>query len=85
MLRLTSRAGEMFLQQSAAEQRRLLQTVIETATWEDGALRIALFEPFQILRHSDQESTKKGNGDSGVRTRFRNLAPQVGLEPTTLR
>ena len=31
MLRLTSRASELFLQQSAAEQRRLLQTVVEKA------------------------------------------------------
>ena len=67
MLRLTSRASEMFLQQSAAEQRRLLQTVVEKATWKDGALQTALFEPFQILRHSNQESYRKEkeNGGSG--------------------
>jgi hypothetical protein len=28
---------------------------------------------------------QKGKGKVGVGTRFRNLAPQVGLEPTTLR
>ena len=32
----------MFLQQSAAEQRRLLETVIEKATWKDGQLQTAL-------------------------------------------
>jgi site-specific DNA recombinase len=59
MLSLTSRASEMFLQQSAAEQRRLLQTVVEKATWKDGALQTTLFEPFQILRHSNLESYRK--------------------------
>jgi DNA invertase Pin-like site-specific DNA recombinase len=65
MLRLTSRASEMFLQQSAAEQRRLLQTVIEKATWKDGALQTSLFEPFQILRHSNRESRSKENQLAG--------------------
>ena len=67
MLRLTSRASELFLQQTAAEQRRLLQAVVEKAAWQDGALRTTLFEPFEILRHSNQESYRKekGNGGSG--------------------
>jgi hypothetical protein len=67
MLRLTSRASELFLQQTAAEQRRLLQVVVEKAAWQDGALRTTLFEPFEILRHSNQESYRKEkeNGGSG--------------------
>jgi hypothetical protein len=67
MLRLTSRASELFLQQPAAEQRRLLQVVVEKAEWRDGALLTTLFEPFQILRHSNKESCrkKKENGGSG--------------------
>jgi hypothetical protein len=59
MLRLTSRASELFLQQPAAEQLRLLQVVVEKAAWQDGALRTTLFEPFEILRHSNQESYRK--------------------------
>jgi site-specific DNA recombinase len=59
MLRLTSRAGELFLQQPAIEQRRLLQTVVERASWKDGTLQTALFEPFEILRHSNYESYRK--------------------------
>jgi hypothetical protein len=67
MLRLTSRASELFLQQPAAEQRRLLRVVVEKAAWQDGALRTTLFEPFEILRHSNQESYRKEkeNGGSG--------------------
>jgi site-specific DNA recombinase len=59
MLRLTSRASELFLQQTAAEQRRLLQTVVEKAGWKGGALQTALFEPFEILRRSNLESYRK--------------------------
>jgi hypothetical protein len=39
MLRLTSRASELFLQQPGSEQRRLLQTVVEKASWKEGPLR----------------------------------------------
>ncbi|MGA7414548.1 MAG: recombinase family protein [Bryobacteraceae bacterium] len=65
MLRLTSQASELFLQQPAAEQRRLLQVVVEKAAWQDGALRTTLFEPFQILRHSNQESYRKEKENGG--------------------
>jgi hypothetical protein len=59
MLRLTSRTSELFLQQTALEQRRLLQVVVEKAAWQDGSLRTTLFEPFEILRHSNYESIRK--------------------------
>jgi hypothetical protein len=65
MLRLTSRASELFLQQPAAEQRRLLQTLVEKAAWKDGALQTSLFEPFEILRHSNQESYRKEKEKAG--------------------
>ena len=64
-LRLTSRASELFLHQPAAEQRHLLQVVVEKATWKDGELRTTLFEPFEILRHSNRESHRKENEDGG--------------------
>ena len=65
MLRLTSQASELFLEQPAAEQRRLVQTVVEKATWKAGELRTNLFEPFRILRHSNQESIRKETANSG--------------------
>ena len=65
MLRLTSRASELFLQQPAAEQLRLLQVVVEKAAWQDGALRTSLFEPFEILRHSNQESYRREKENVG--------------------
>ena len=65
IIRLTSRASELFLEQPFSEQRRLLQLMIESATWRDGALQTTLFEPFQILRHSNQESRSKENDIDG--------------------
>jgi site-specific DNA recombinase len=65
ILRLTSRASELFLQQPADEQRRLLQVVIEKAAWQDGGLRTTLLEPFEILRHSNRESYRKENENAG--------------------
>ena len=49
----------------ADEQRRLLQTVLEKAAWKDGTLETALFEPFEILRHSNQESYRKEKEKTG--------------------
>jgi hypothetical protein len=49
MLRLTSQASELFLEQPAAEQRRLLQAIMEEAAWQDGGLRTTLFEPFEAI------------------------------------
>ncbi len=80
MLRLTSQASELFLQQCAAEQRRLPQMVVANATWKDGALQTTLFEPFEILRHSNRESHRKENENSGDRMRFGSLAPRHGFE-----
>jgi DNA invertase Pin-like site-specific DNA recombinase len=65
MLHLTSRASQLFLQQPASEQRRLLQTVVEKASWKDASLQIALFEPFENLRHSNQESSRKEREKTG--------------------
>jgi site-specific DNA recombinase len=65
MLRLTSRASELFLQQPAPEQRRFLRAVVEKATWQDGGLRTTLLEPFEILRHSNRESYRKENENAG--------------------
>ena len=59
MIGLMSRASELFLEQPPAEKRRLLQVVVEKAAWKGGELQIALFEPFEILRRSNRESSRK--------------------------
>jgi metallo-beta-lactamase superfamily protein len=72
MMGLMSRASELFLEQPAAEKRRLLQVVVEKASWKGEQLQTALFEPFEILRHSNRESYRK-----------QRLAPRHGFEPRT--
>jgi len=65
MLQLTSRASELFLMQPPNEQRHLLGVVMEKAAWKDRTLRATLFEPFEILRHSNRESSRKENENAG--------------------
>ncbi len=65
MMGLMSRASELFQGQPAPEQRRLIKVVVERAEWKDGMLRTSLFEPFEILRHSNHESCRKENANKG--------------------
>ncbi len=77
MLRLTSRASELFLQQPAVEQRRLLQMVVQKAAWKDGTLQTALFEPFEILRHSNQETYRKERRKRGLHENWESGSPRT--------
>ena len=51
--------------ESADEQRRLLQVVVEKAAWQHGALQTTLFESFEILRHSNRESSRREKEKAG--------------------
>ncbi len=77
MMRLTSRAAELFLQQTGAEQRRLLQVVIKNAIWQDGELRTSLVEPFENLRHSNRESLRKEREINGSGQDFGIWLPEL--------
>ena len=46
---VVGRMAQLFAQQPASEQRRLLQLLVERAAWKNGALQISLREPFQAL------------------------------------
>ena len=43
----------------------MLQTEVEKAAWKEGTLETALFEPFEILGHSNQESHRKEKKKAG--------------------
>ena len=45
-------------------ERRLLQPVVENATWKCGVLQTRLFEPFEILRHSSHEGSRNEEENS---------------------
>jgi len=48
----TNQIAELFLVQSAAEQRKLLHLVVSEASWKGGELQVVFREPFEILRLS---------------------------------
>ncbi len=54
LVTLTSQSCHLFLAQAATEQRRLLTTILERATWKNGRLAVVLLEPFEQLRRSNQ-------------------------------
>jgi hypothetical protein len=47
---LVDRMAECFAEQSAGEQRKLLQLLVQKACWKNGALQTSLREPFEALR-----------------------------------
>ena len=56
LMALTSRAADLFLQQSGTQQRKLLRLVLQTANWKGGELRMSYREPFLQLRLSNRAS-----------------------------
>ena len=42
LVRLTSRAADLFVEQDGAEQRKLLHLVLKEACWKGGELRMSL-------------------------------------------
>jgi hypothetical protein len=55
-------------------KRRLLQTVVENATWKCGVLQTELFEPFEILRHSPTWTTPR---PERIKSRENTLSPDA--------
>jgi hypothetical protein len=45
LMRLTSRAADLFAEQVGAEQRKLLHLVLKEACWKGSELRMSLREP----------------------------------------
>ena len=70
LITLTAKVADLFLQQPAAEQRKLLRLVLEASTWKGGELRVSFREPFSQLRLSNR-ATHANHGDlSGNNSHF---------------
>jgi hypothetical protein len=80
---LMSRASELFLEQPPIEKRRLPQVVIEKAPWRGGEFQTTLFEPFEIPRHSNQESSSKKKRAQGLLAILRFGSPGRPDEPVS--
>ncbi len=65
LMALTSRACELFLQQTAMEQRKLVTLITREATWRSGELRLKLREPFEQLRLSNCASRSNESPTGG--------------------
>jgi site-specific DNA recombinase len=64
LIRLTSKAAALFLERDGQEQRRLIRTLVRTAAWQGGELRLEFEDPFEILRGSNRASFRKQNQEA---------------------
>ena len=62
LVALTSKAADLFLEQPAVEQRKLLHLLLEKASWKGGELRMSLHDPFEKLRLSNRATANVSNG-----------------------
>jgi site-specific DNA recombinase len=94
LLELAQQAYVQFEKQPPARNRRLLGFVLSNCSWKGGELTVEYHHPFELLAVAVASEQQRGERESrspeGGRLFFRwkslkNLAPQVGLEPTTLR
>jgi hypothetical protein len=58
-----------------------LKMVVQKAAWKEGTLQTALFEPFEILRHSNQESYRKEKEKAGSPAWIRTKVYATTLSP----
>ncbi len=82
-LRLTSTACQTFLDQEPTEQRRLLHQLVKNATWKDGRLRTTLLEPFELLRHSNQQTDNGTSGIGGPQQEIAIWLPERDTDPNS--
>lgn len=66
LARLTNRACIAFRQQTGEEQRKLITLVMKEASWQEKKLSATLFEPFSLVRRSNQLKASNFN-DLGAR------------------
>ena len=73
--RLTSHACTAFRNQEEPEQRKLLSLVLKNASWKGGQLQATLFEPFELVRRSNQTNTIRFNDLTTQKPVFANWLP----------
>jgi len=59
---LTNHIGELFSEQTAAEQRKLLRAVVQHASWKKGELQISMRETFEALRLASPTAAPENSG-----------------------
>jgi len=77
-LRLTSQACQLFQQQPATEQRRLLQVLVRRAAWQAGTFAHDSVRTARDSAAFEPEESRKRKGDRRFRVEFWELAPRRG-------
>jgi hypothetical protein len=67
ILQLANRAYDLYLQQTAHEQRKLLNTILSNCTFYRGTLYPTYKKPFDILAKGLQFQSNRGRRDSNSR------------------
>jgi len=75
---LTNHIGDLFSEQTAAEQRKLLRAVVQHASWQKGELRISMRETFESLRLAPPTAATENSGP--VDRRLHTGTPPNALE-----
>jgi hypothetical protein len=85
LLELSKKTYFLYKQQDSSEKRKLLNFVCSNSIWKDHTLTATFRQPFDLLAitNTTWQREKAASDDSSERSSH--LAPQVGLEPTTLR
>ena len=61
----TSRLAALFVEEEGHMQRRLLRTIVKTATWKGGALGVEFEDSFEMIRGSNRASVRKDAAKAG--------------------
>ena len=77
MMRLTSIACREFERQNIREQHKLLELVVEGASWKEGRLEVTLHEPFRTLARSNSAGSTKDEAKGASEPKFEDWLPDM--------
>lgn len=72
LLKAMNNISRSFEQQPVKNKQKFLHLILKDAVWKGGELKISLFEPFEILSHSNSASIRNEKENVGVRADFEN-------------
>ncbi len=64
ILELARKAHSLFVEQTPANQARLLRTLVSNSTFDRGSLLVTYVKPFDLLAHGNETENWLGDRDS---------------------
>src|SRR6185295_364841 len=83
-LELSKKADFLYKHRDSSEKRKLINFVCSNSVWKDHTLAATLLQSFDLLAITNT-SWQRERPPELFPAAFKVVAPQVGLEPTTLR